>query len=76
MVAWLDCDQNWRKTTAMETKTQVKREMKPQDKLQRKTHLLFLDLDRLAYLQAWGADRTANIPCHPQGKQLWGGPGQ
>lgn len=38
----------------METKIQVKREMKPQDSLQRKTQLLFLDLGRLAYLQAWG----------------------
>lgn len=50
-------------------KTQVKREIKPQDKLQRKTPLLFLDLGRLAYLQAWGADRTASLPCHPRGKQ-------
>lgn len=49
---------------------------KPEDKLQRKTLLLFLDLGRLACLQAWGADRTASIPCHPQGKQFWGGPGQ
>lgn len=59
----------------METKTQVKREIKPQDKQQRKTPLLFLDLCRLTYLQAWGADKTASLPCHPQGKQFWVGPG-
>lgn len=60
----------------METKTHVKREIKLQDKLQRKTPLLFLDLCRLTYLQAWGADKTASLPCHPRGKQFWGGPGQ
>lgn len=60
----------------MEIKTQVKREMKPQDSLQRKTQLLFLDLGRLAYLQAWGADGTASLPCHPHGKEFWSRPGQ
>lgn len=37
---------------------------------QRKTQLLFLDLGRLSYLQAWGADRTASLPCHPRGQAV------